>query len=94
MKFKEMSWKELKKDFEKFLDGFTTEELVNSLRKYDIRNNSYCFSVSTDNNLNESYGLNDVVIDKTFNNNNEFIKNSNYKLEIKNNEYNEMGDAA
>lgn len=34
MKFKEMSWKELKEDFKKILDSFTTEELVNSLSKY------------------------------------------------------------
>ena len=95
MKFKEMSWKELKKDFEEFLDGFTTEELIKSLRKYEVSNNSnYCFSVSTDNNLNENYGLNEIIIDKVNEKNDECIKDNKYKLEIKNNEYNEMGDAA
>ncbi len=34
MKFKEMSWEELKKDFREKLDRFTSRELVNSLEKY------------------------------------------------------------
>lgn len=90
-----MSWEELKRDFEKFLDDFTTEELVKSLRKYEIGTNSnYCFSISTDNNLNENCGLNEIIIDKVNEKSNECIKNNKYKLEIKNNEYNEMGDAA
>ena len=36
MKFKEMSLEELKKDFEKLLNSFTTSELVNSLDEYAI----------------------------------------------------------
>ena len=34
MKFKEMSWGELEKDFREKLDRFTSRELVNSLEKY------------------------------------------------------------
>ena len=34
MKFKEMSWEELQKDFKNKLDDMTTQELVNSLLKY------------------------------------------------------------
>lgn len=34
MKFKEMTWKELQKDFKNKLDNMSTQELVNSLIKY------------------------------------------------------------
>ena len=34
MKFKEMSWEELKADFRKKLDKYTIKELVKSLEKY------------------------------------------------------------
>ena len=34
MKFKEMSWEELKKDFRKKLNEYTIKELVKSLEKY------------------------------------------------------------
>lgn len=37
MKFKEMSWEELKKDFRKILDKYTTRNLVDSLKKYKSR---------------------------------------------------------
>lgn len=36
MKFKEMSWEELKKDFRKILDKYTTKDLVDSLKKYKM----------------------------------------------------------
>ena len=35
MKFKEMSWKELKEDFKKLLDNKTEEELIKELSKYE-----------------------------------------------------------
>lgn len=34
MKFKEMSWEELEKDFRKKLNEYTIKELVKSLEKY------------------------------------------------------------
>lgn len=34
MKFKEMSWEELKADFRKKLNEYTIKELVKSLEKY------------------------------------------------------------
>ena len=34
MKFREMSWEELKSDFRKKLDKYTIKELVKSLEKY------------------------------------------------------------
>ena len=37
MKFREMSWEELKADFRKKLDKYTTKELVKSLEKYKIK---------------------------------------------------------
>ena len=36
MKFKEMTWEELKEDFEKFLNQLSTEEIVKSLKKYEV----------------------------------------------------------
>ena len=36
MKFKEMSWEELKKDFRRILDKYTTRDLVDSLKKYKM----------------------------------------------------------
>lgn len=37
MKFKEMKWKELKADFKKKINKFTTKELLKSLEKYKER---------------------------------------------------------
>lgn len=36
MKFKEMSYEELSKDYKQVLSKYTTEELVESLEKYKI----------------------------------------------------------
>ncbi len=41
MKFREMSWEELKADFRKKLDKYTTKELVKSLEKYKIKTDEY-----------------------------------------------------
>lgn len=41
MKFREMSWEELKTDFRKKLDKYTTKELVKSLEKYKIKTDEY-----------------------------------------------------
>lgn len=62
MKFNEMSWKELKKDFKKILDNMTTEELVDSIKKYAIDNKSYSFEISYEDNLNENIIQEDINI--------------------------------
>lgn len=36
MKFKEMSWEELKKDFREKLNRYTSRELADSLEKYKM----------------------------------------------------------
>lgn len=55
MKFKEMTWKELEKDFKNFLDSFTTKELVESLRKYAINTEeNYYYRESDEDNLSEN----------------------------------------
>lgn len=41
MKFKEMSIEEFKKDFLNFLNNIKTEDLINSLSKYAIKEYSY-----------------------------------------------------
>ncbi len=41
MKFKEMSWEELEKDFKKILAQYTSDELVKSLEKYKIETKEY-----------------------------------------------------
>ena len=38
MKFKEMTWQELNKDFKQVLSNYTSEELVESLEKYKVEN--------------------------------------------------------
>lgn len=41
MKFKEMSYKELKKEFEKILNQYTSDELIETLEKYKIGGINY-----------------------------------------------------
>lgn len=62
MKFNEMSWEELKNDFKKILDNMTTEELVDSIKKYAIDNKSYSFEISYEDNLNENIIQEDINI--------------------------------
>lgn len=45
MKFKNMSFNELKKEFEKILDSFSQEQLLNSLKKYELNNNDYTYEM-------------------------------------------------
>lgn len=91
MKFKEMSLEELKKDFEKLLNSFTTSELVDSLEEYAINENDFQYALSKKNNLFEDYGLNEMNIENNLKEE-EYIKNNT--LEIENNEYIGMEDAA
>lgn len=49
MKFKEMSWKQLQKEFENILTNFSDEQLVESIRKYSINNNEYVYENSNNN---------------------------------------------
>lgn len=93
MKFKEMSWEELKKDFKKVLDSFTTQELIDSLKPYEINSTDYCFKTYDKNNLNEICGLNEIdIMSNEYKK--EYLKDENYILEIKNNEYKRMEEAA
>lgn len=89
MKFKEMSWKELREDFERVLSGFSVEELVESLREDVIINESYSYEIPTDNNLDEKYQFAEVIIEKkkvsiNINNDNEekVIVNENINWEV------------
>lgn len=63
MKFKEMSWEELKIDFEKLLNTFSIEELVDSLEEYVIINDEYSYKIPKNNNLEEKYSFLDVSIE-------------------------------
>lgn len=64
MKFKEMSWQELKEDFEKILNKFSVEELVESLREYEVISEQYSYEFPKDNNLVEEYQFSIVNIEK------------------------------
>lgn len=46
MKFTEMTVDEFKKDFKKFLEKFSKEELVKSLKKYSTNKEQYVYNYS------------------------------------------------
>ena len=92
MKFKEMSLEELKKDFKKILDNFTTSDLVDSLKEYIINKQDFQYVLSKKSNLDENYGLNEMDIKNKEKDEDEYIENT--VLEIENNEYIGMEEAA
>lgn len=71
MKFKEMSCEELKKEFKKILNQYTSDELIESLEKYKIETQKYTL---------EKEKIQNLV-------NNEFQVNKHINIEINNIEY-------
>lgn len=64
MKFKEMSWKELQKDFSKLLEKYSDDELIESLLGYNIKYNPINIidevKILGDNKIHEKFSIKNV----------------------------------
>ena len=64
MKFKEMSWEELQKDFSKLLEKYSDDELIESLLGYNIKYNPINIidevKILGDNKIHEKFSIKNV----------------------------------
>ncbi len=81
MKFRDMSWEELQKDFINFLNSKTDEELFASFEKYIIINDKYSYVINEENNIEEKIEY-DVLKEKNDINDVKFNLNLQYEEEI------------